>query len=255
VPHIVAESFVGRHADTLTAIGTIVVGFLLVAAIDRFFVRRARRLATAVTGELSSEATTRLRFLRRAAETTIIIICIAIALSQFEALDRVGRTILTSGAIAAAVVGFAARQTLANAVAGIMLAVVQPVRIGDVVAFEGEVGTIEDVGLTYTWMRNSADARILIPNERLASGVLRNDSIRSPTVAIEVSVWIPSDADEDRALEAIRATGARARIAEVTHDGVRILVSGESAVPSERLVREGDLRAAALKALREAQVR
>jgi small-conductance mechanosensitive channel len=228
-----------------------------VVLVDRFLVRRAAKLALAMTGQrgLSRDAQTRLRFFRRAAEAVIIIVAVAIALSQFDSLDRVGRTILASSAITAAVVGFAARQTLANAVAGIMLAIVQPIRIGDLVTFEGETGTVEDVGLTYTWLRTGADARILIPNERLAAGVLRNDSIRSPTVETEVSVWVAPGTDETRALEAIAALGARGRVAEITHDGIRLLVMGDPAAPSERLAREGDLRTAALRALREAGAR
>ena len=83
--------------------------------------------------------------------------------------------------------------------------------------FEDETGTVEDVGLTYTWLRTGADARMLVPNERLAGGIIRNDSIRSPTVAIEVSVWLAPDADEAVALDALRALdGVRARIAEST---------------------------------------
>jgi small-conductance mechanosensitive channel len=204
---------------------------------------------------LSRDAATRLRFARRAVEVAIILIALAIALSQFDSLDRVGRTLLASSAITAAIVGFAARQTLANAVAGIMLAIAQPIRIGDLVTFEGETGTVEDVGLTYTWLRTGADARILVPNERLAGGIVRNDSIRSPTVATEVSIWLAADADETRALEAVAAAGARGRVAEVTHEGIRLLVMGDPSPPSERLAREGDLRAAALRALREAAVR
>jgi small-conductance mechanosensitive channel len=129
------------------------------------------------------------------------------------------------------------------------------VRIGDLVTFEGETGTVEDVGLTYTWLRTGVDARILIPNERLAGGVLRNDSIRSPTVAIEVSVWVAPDADETRALQAIEQLGVRARIAEATPEGLRLLVTGAPGPPSERLAHEGDLRAAALRSLREAGIR
>jgi small conductance mechanosensitive channel len=241
-----------RHADELTALATVVLAVVAVVLVDRFFARRARAVALRLAGgDLSQEATTRLRFLRRAIEAAVIVIAIGVALSQFEALDRVGRAILASGAIAAAVVGFAARQTLANGVAGIMLAVTQPLRIGDLVTFEGETGTVEDVGLNYTWLRTGADARLIIPNERLASGILRNDSIRSPVVATEVSVWLPADADETRALDAISALGVRARIAEITHEGLRILVMGDPGPPSERLAREADLRAAALRALRE----
>jgi small conductance mechanosensitive channel len=90
----------------------------------------------------------------------------------------------------------------------------------------------------------------------LAGGIIRNDSIRSPTVAIEVSVWLAPDADEARALDVLRAlTGVRARIAQSTHEGLSLLVMGEPGPPSERLAREADLRATALGALRRAGVR
>jgi small-conductance mechanosensitive channel len=257
VSPILAETWLDRHSGLFTAIGVLVLGAALVFFVDRFIVRRADALArTVIGGEgFSRDTRTRLRFARRAVEAVIIIVAIAIALSQFDSLDRVGRTLLASSAITAAVVGFAARQTLANVIAGILLAIVQPIRIGDLVTFEDETGTVEDVGLTYTWLRTGADARILIPNERLAGGVLRNDSIRSPTVATEVSVWIGADADESRALQAIASLGARGRIAEVTHDGIRLLIMDDPAPPSERLAREGDLRAGALRVLREAGVR
>jgi small conductance mechanosensitive channel len=252
------QSFLQKHDNLFTAIGTLLLGAAIVFFIDRFLVRRAGRLAVAVTGGegLSRDTTTRLRFARRAIEAVIVVIVIAVALQQFDSLDRVGRTILASSAITAAVVGFAARQTLANAIAGILLAVVQPIRIGDLVTFEGETGTVEDVGLTYTWLRTGADARLLVPNERLAGGIIRNDSIRSATVAIEVSVWLGPDADEGRALEALRALdGVRARIAESTHEGVRLLVMADPGPPSERLAREAALRELALGSLRAADVR
>jgi small conductance mechanosensitive channel len=253
-----SQTFLDKYDNLFTAIGTLIAGALIVFFIDRFLVRRATKLAVVVAGDkgLSRDAATRLRFARRAIEAVIAIVVIAIALSEFDSLDRVGRTILASSAITAAVIGFAARQTLANAVAGILLAIVQPIRIGDLVTFEDETGTVEDVGLTYTWLRTGADARLLVPNERLAGGIIRNDSIRSPTVEVEVSVWIPPDADEALALDTLRALpGVRARIAESTHDGLRLLVMGDPGPPSERLAREADLRATALGALRGAGVR
>jgi small conductance mechanosensitive channel len=252
------QTWLEKHGHLFTALGTLLLATALVVLVDRVLVRRAGRLAVVVAGDrgLSRDATTRLRFARRAIEAVIAIVGIALALQQFQSLDRVGHTILASGAITAAIVGFAARQTLANAVAGIMLAIVQPVRIGDQVTFEDQTGTVEDVGLTYTWLRTGADARILIPNERLAGGILRNDSIRSPTVAIEVSVWLAPDADAARALAAIDAhEGLRGRIADSTHEGLRLLVMGQPGPPNERLAHEGDLRAQALEALRAAGVR
>jgi small conductance mechanosensitive channel len=252
---VAAESSTER---SITAGLTLLAAFVLVAIVHRAMRGRTRKLAEALGGpDVSPVVDTRLRFLRRLIEAAIIVVGLALALAQFTSLDRLAATVLASSAIAAAVVGFAARQVLANAIAGMVLAVTQPLRIGDLVTFEGETGTVEDVSLTYTWLRTGSDARLIIPNERLAAGVLRNDSIRSPLVALEVSAWLAPDADESAALAAVQALAdtRSARIAEVTDTGIRIEVAGPPVAPSERIAREGDLRAQTLRALREAGCR
>jgi small conductance mechanosensitive channel len=252
---VAADSSSGR----LIAAGlTLLTALALVAIVHRAMRGRVHKLPHALGGgELSPMLDTRLRFLRRVVEAAIIVIGVALALAQFTSLDRLAATVLASSAIAAAVVGFASRQVLANAIAGMVLAVTQPLRIGDLVTFEGETGTVEDVSLTYTWLRTGSDARLIIPNERLASGVLRNDSIRSPTVALEVSVWLAPDADETAALAAVQELEETrdARIAEVTDAGLRLQVAGPPVAPAERIAREGELRAEVLRALREAGCR
>jgi small-conductance mechanosensitive channel len=252
--NILADTFVSRHDHEITAVLSLVLAGLAVLLVDRALNRRVRKLALAVAGgDLSPVAATRLHFIRRVIDVTIIGIGVAVALAQFTALDKLAGAILASGAIAAAVIGFAARQTLANGIAGLLIAITQPLRIGDLVTFEGETGTVEDVRLTYTWLRTGSDARVIVPNERLAAGVLRNESIGSPTVAIEASVWLAHGDDETAALDAIQATmpEVTARVAEVTVEGTRILVIGESAPPSERPAAEAQLRLGALRAIRE----
>jgi small-conductance mechanosensitive channel len=252
---VAAESTGDRYiAAGLTLLAALVV----VGIVHRLMRGRAHKLPDALGGaELSPMLDTRLRFLRRVIEAAIIVIGLALALAQFTSLDRLAATVLASSAIAAAVVGFASRQVLANAIAGMVLAVTQPLRIGDLVTFEGETGTVEDVSLTYTWLRTGSDARLIIPNERLAAGVLRNDSIRSPTVALEVSAWLAPDVDETAALAAVEtvADTRGARLAEVTDQGIRLQVAGPPVPPSERIAREGELRAEVLRALREAGCR
>jgi small-conductance mechanosensitive channel len=246
-------------SDRYVAAGlTLLAALAIVAIVHRLMRGRAHKLPDALGGaDLSPVLDTRLRFLRRVIEASIIVVGFALALAQFTSLDRLAATVLASSAIAAAVVGFASRQVLANAIAGMFLAVTQPLRIGDLVTFEGETGTVEDVSLTYTWLRTGADARLIIPNERLAAGVLRNDSIRSPTVALEVSAWLTPDADETAALAAVEAVeeSRGARIAEVTDTGIRLQVAGPPVPPAERIAREGELRAEVLRALREAGCR
>ena len=125
----------------------------------------------------SREGATRLRFVRRLIVAAIILIGIAVALSGFTGISKLATSLLASGAIAAAIIGFAARQTLANFVAGIMLAITQPIRVGDWVTFEGHYGVIEDMRLNYTIMRTASEQRVVIPNEKLAGGVMKNDTL------------------------------------------------------------------------------
>ncbi len=254
-PVLAAGSFLHRHGNELTALGSVALTVAALVVFHRWVTRRGHRLATAITGgELRAEVDTRLRFLQRLVDVVIVVVGMAVALSQFTAVDKVASTVLTSGAIAAAVIGFAARQTLANAIAGVLLAVTQPLRIGDVVTFEGETGTVEDVRLTYTWLRTPGETRVIVPNERLAAGVLRNDSIVHGAVAVEPSLWVHREVDPLAALDALRAAlpGVAVRLAETTADGSRLLLVGAAAPPERRVRLEHELREQALRALRDA---
>jgi small-conductance mechanosensitive channel len=208
---IPASSFVDRHDNQITAVVAVVVALILAALADRAFAARGQALAQAVArGELSPVADTRLRFVRRLVSATIVGLGVLIAITQFGPAQRAATSLLASGALAAAVIGFAARQVLANAVAGVMLAITQPLRVGDRVSFEGDAGTVEDVRLNYTYLRAGSGTRVVIPNERLAAGVLHNDTIASPEAAVQVSVWLAPGADADAAISALTS------IADVT---------------------------------------
>jgi small-conductance mechanosensitive channel len=242
--------FWADNSDVVTAVLSIVLALLVATLLDRYFARRGHRLAAAVSrGEVSPVLDTRLRFLRRLIYAAILLIGIAIAASQFTGLSKLAASVLASGALAAAIIGFAARQTLANVVAGIMLAITQPLRVGDWVTFEEQYGVVEDVRLNFTVLRTGSDVRVVIPNERLAAGILRNDTLGSDSIGLDVSVWLPPEADAGRALEIL---GDNASIDEVTHEGVRIKVVGDPVPPPQKGPRQAELRAECLKRLREA---
>ena len=174
------------------------------------------------------------------------------ALSQFEGLGKVAGSFLASGALVAAIVGFAARQTLANLVAGIMLTISQPLRVGDWVTFEEHYGVVEDVRLNFTVLRTLSEQRIVIPNERLASGILRNDTLETDAVGLDVSLWLPAGADVPRALD-VAARGDRAvgdASPRARREGTRLAVGGERVPPPERAKHEAELREQCLRRLR-----
>ena len=218
-----AASFVREHSGELTAIATVILAFVLAQLVDRALLRRGRKLSEVVAGgSLSPVADTRLRLVRRLVFATIIVLGVALALAQFPSVKRVATGVLASSAVLGLVVGFAARQTLANAIAGILLAITQPIRIGDLVTFEEDTGVVEDVRLTYTYIRCDDGRRVIVPNERLAQSAIQNHTIVDPRVQVEVSVWIETGGDATRALELLSGEdGVEASDAEVDMEGLR----------------------------------
>jgi small-conductance mechanosensitive channel len=238
--------------DWVRAVVIFAVFMVAAFVFDRWFAARGRRVAGRVLrGNLTQETDTRLRFVRRFVWLALIVFGTLAALSQFAGLGRIAGSLVASGVLVAAIVGFAARQTLGNLVAGIMLALTQPLRVGDWVTFEDNYGVVEDVRLNFTVLRTFSEQRIVIPNERLASGILRNDTLESGEVGLDVTLWLPADADVPRALDVLREeTGQSVTIAESAADGTRLAVGSERVAPPERARHEAQLREQCLRRLR-----
>ena len=242
-----------EYRNEITAVATILLAFGFAELVDRALARRGQRMGEALrNGELSPMAATRLKLVRRLIFAVIILLGVALALAQFPSVKRVATGILASSAVLGLVVGFAARQTLANAIAGILLAITQPIRIGDLVTFEDETGEVEDVRLTYTYIRLGDGRRLIVPNERLASSSIENHTIVEHRVQVEVSVWLPPDADADQALELIASESeVDASVAEVDKEGVRLSATTWAPHPDERAPTAAELRRLWLRRLRE----
>ncbi len=247
-----AASFVSEHSAEITAIATVLAALVLAQVVDRALLRRGHRLTQVVAGgALSPVADTRLRLVRRLVFATIIVLGVALALAQFPSVKRVATGVLASSAVLGLVVGFAARQTLANAIAGILLAITQPIRIGDLVTFEEDTGEVEDVRLTYTYIRCDDGRRVIVPNERLAQSAIQNHTIVDPRVQVEVSVWLEPGADATRALELLSGVdGVQARVADVDKEGIRLAVTSWAESAAERGPVAAHLRRESLQRLR-----
>jgi len=124
--------------------------------------------------QVSRSTKTRLRFLRRLVLLVVFLVVLAIALSQFTELKRLATGILASTAVLAAIVGFAAQHTLGNMVAGVQLAISQPIRIGDRISFEEVGGRVVDITLSYTYVDPGDGTSVVIPNQLLVEGVVHN---------------------------------------------------------------------------------
>lgn len=212
---------------------------LLARLVDRILRRRP----------LSPDAATRYTFFRRAVATTILVVGLFSALLAIPEIRAVAGGLLASSALLGIVVGFASQRTLGNVVAGVMIAVTQPVRLGDRVEYAGEEGVVEEIGLTYTYIRTPDQARLVVPNEKLASDTIRNRSIRSRETFAQITVQVPLTADLGVAVDALREETVDQRDARVfvsALDGaatVTVRAAAASEDAAERLEDELRLRA------------
>ena len=250
-----AAVFWTDHRNEITALATIVFTEALALVIDRALVRRGAKLAGFVHpgGELSAVADTRLRLLRRLVFVGILVIGVSLGLMQFTAVKRAAAGVLASSAVLGLIVGFAARQTLANCIAGILLAITQPIRIGDLVEFQGEMGVVEDIRLTYTYLRAEDNRRIIVPNESLASSTIQNFTIMDPRVEVEVEIGLPLEADPTRALETLSELG-HVEVSSVEKDGYQVLVRTHAEHPLDRREVAARIRAASVERLRRENI-
>jgi small-conductance mechanosensitive channel len=173
----------------------VVAGCVIAAAIvlarilDRMLSRKS----------LPAEVVTRYRVFRRGAQVVIVTVGVLSALLVIPQVRAVAGGLLASSAMLGIIVGFAAQRTLGNFVAGFLIALSQPVRLGDDVEIGGERGVVEEIGLTYTFIRCLDGTRLVIPNEKLASDTIRNSTIRSRGKHAVITVQVPL-ATELRAL-------------------------------------------------------
>jgi small-conductance mechanosensitive channel len=224
---------------------------IVIAAVVLLFVTLVARLVDWWLSRkpIPPEVETRYRVLRRAISVIIIAVGLFSALLVIPQVRAVAGGLLASTAILGVIIGLASQQTLGNFIAGLLIATTQPVRIGDRVTYADESGVVEEIGLTYTFIRTGDQRRLVVPNSKLASDTIVNASIRSRETFAEVSVPVPLSADLDGAIGALREDIADERHADVylsSLDGtatVTLRAVASDDVAAERLERELRLRA------------
>src|SRR5262249_28069922 len=106
---------------------------------------------------------TQVSVIRKIILSAVLIIPIGAILMVSDQVRHFGASILASSGIAGIVIGFAAQKTLGNVLAGIQIALTQPILIDDIVMVEGEFGQIEEITLTYVTVRTWDLRRMVLP--------------------------------------------------------------------------------------------
>jgi small conductance mechanosensitive channel len=191
------------------AVAVVVLAGVAARVVDR---RMARR-------PLDPGAATRYRVLRRTVSTIIVFVGVLSALLTVPEVRAVAGGVLASTALLGLILGLAAQKTLSNFVAGILIAVAQPVRLGDLITVGDQTGRVEEIGLTYTFIRLADGARLVVPNDTLASDTIRNSTIRSVDTVAEIKVQVPLAQDVAAAVDALREETAE-------YDGAQVVLTG-----------------------------
>jgi small-conductance mechanosensitive channel len=197
----------------VTALGVLAVTFAVAKLVDWRISKRS----------LDPSVATRYRVLKRTVIAAIVFVGFLSALLVIPQVRTVAGGVLASSAVIGLVIGFASQRTIGNVVAGVLIAVSQPLRLGDEVEVEGTQGVVEEIGLTYTWIRTRDNDRLVVPNERLASESIRNSTIRSAESYTEASVEVPS-ANLSATVKALEGDGDEVFVTALTGDKATVTV-------------------------------
>jgi small conductance mechanosensitive channel len=165
--------------------------------------------------DLTPGSATRYRVLRKTLVTAIVFVGVLSALLVIPPVRALAGGILASSAVIGLVIGFASQRTIGNLVAGVLIAVTQPLRLGDRVTVESVEGIVEEIGLTYTWIRTRDNDRLIVPNEKLASESIRNSTIRSAETLAEVQVQVPASADLRAVVNSLESDGEEVYVTDL----------------------------------------
>ncbi len=132
---------------------------------------------------------TQIKVLENIAVALIIFLTIAFMLMSFDKVRQIGTSLLASAGILGVVLGFAAQKTLGNFIAGIQIALAQPIRLDDVVIVEGEWGWIEEISLTYVVVRIWDLRRLVVPISYFVENPFQNWTRKSADILGSVFIY------------------------------------------------------------------
>jgi len=202
-PSDITETSIDHLRDNWPTIAIALGGLLILWVVDRLLVRYGNRFSEKLPATDRAMLETRYRLLRRVVAAVILVLAVGAVLFNIPSTRAYAQTVFASSAVLGLVIGFAARSTLANFVAGVMIAINQPVRLGDRVQVGDADGQVEDIGLTYTRLRTADNRRVLIPNEEIANSRVTNHTLVDSVSLAQIRVTVPLGADAARVREVL----------------------------------------------------
>ncbi len=149
-------------------------GWVLFTLVKAFAVAMEARTATYQDEIAARSRRTRIAIFSRTAGFIIVFITVALVLFGIPAVRSIGTTLLASAGVISLAFGVAAQPALKSLIAGIQIALTEPIRIGDFVVVEGENGRVEDIRLSYVVIRTGDERRVIVPTAKFLDGSFQN---------------------------------------------------------------------------------
>lgn len=151
--------------QTILLVATItIIAWSLWIAVRLTLAAHMRRFRSETTDPfVARKHLTQTQILERVASFVIWFVAIGAVLMSFDGVRQYGVSLLASAGAAGLIVGLALQPMLKNLIAGIQIALTQPIRIGDALIAEGEYGTVEEIGSTYVVVRLWDLRRLVVP--------------------------------------------------------------------------------------------
>ncbi|MCB0522326.1 MAG: mechanosensitive ion channel family protein [Lewinellaceae bacterium] len=187
--------------ETMILFLSIIGATIAIATSVNIFLNRAvRRTLKRMDADMTNYV-----FLRHFVVGLIYLVGIGWAFLVLPTFKTVAHTLLTGAGIVAIVAGLASQQALSNITSGLFMVIFKPFRVNDRISIRGTMtGTVEDITLRHTIIRDMDNNRIIIPNSVLGNEIIVNTNLADTTVCRKIDIGIGYSSDIDRALGIMR---------------------------------------------------
>lgn len=173
----------------------------VVTGIVKYLFRRSQKRK----GRLVVLDETKMGFIRQMIVVAVYIIGCAAFLSLIPGMEKVSNSILASAGILAMAVGLASQEALSNVVGGLFIIFTRPFKLGDYIMVDDTiVGTVMEITLRHTVIRNLENRMILVPNNKISSSVIVNSSYGEEQTCAFIEVGVSYTTNLDMAMDVMR---------------------------------------------------
>ncbi|MEA3391744.1 MAG: mechanosensitive ion channel family protein [Candidatus Marinimicrobia bacterium] len=179
-----------------TIVGAFILSFVFRKLISVFIVKYSKRLKADPTN---------FSFLKNSISFIVFVVAIIFIFYYIPALRSFGKALFAGVGIFAAFIGLALQKTFSNLISGLFILMFKPFRIGDTLKFsDNKMGTVEEITLRHTIIRDYENRRIIIPNSVISEEVIINSNISDKKIHKHIEFGIAYDANIDKAISIIQ---------------------------------------------------